>query len=147
MSEKRYILKKRETRAAPVPPIPGPYKVVEFDPERLLIVRPWDLLVTPAKAHTFGSAWGAHIAEVRMLPGGTATPEQARANAEQLALAPTALALLQEAQEWLRHIKTETNGIGYLETSVNTVALDDLIDRIDVVTDERNTGDAYRREV
>jgi hypothetical protein len=116
-------------------PIPGPYSVMKLYDDTLLIRRAWDLLVKPGDTRTFGSMHGAHIADIKFIPGGTATPtfEQAVANAELLAAAPTLRALLRDTHKMLCDIEANVGPNNFLQISINREAFTDLLQRADAV--------------
>jgi hypothetical protein len=117
-------------------PIPGPYEVKKLFDDTLVVVRPWGMNVSPRDARTFGSSMGAHIAQVKFIPGAGATPciEQAWANAELLAAAPAMAMLLKEADHFITTVTQVADSSGYLQSSVNVGYLNDLCARIDAAT-------------
>ena len=73
---------------------PGPYYIKDYDSE-LHILRKWGDNVQPGDTRTFGSCYGSHIADISYCEGGTASKEQALANARLIAAAPELLEALE----------------------------------------------------
>jgi hypothetical protein len=75
--------------------IPGPWHLVEYD-NAFHVCRKWDGNVRPGDTQTYGSCYGAHIADVEHQgdDAPVVTRAQAEANARLIAAAPDLLAAL-----------------------------------------------------
>lgn len=85
-----------------VPHTPPPYYWVHGDFGVIFVCRRWDQTVRPGDASTFGSDFGAHIAEIHY-NGGVPTREQAEANAEFVVRACNSFASLLAGCERVLH--------------------------------------------